>query len=194
MRGSGAEIFTADAMTRPLFEEPMDDIQREDPFSGPQGFMFGGMAQPSLADLADQFFDAGDLILERIKRGDIEDYKVANAALFLFRHAAELTLKAGLGQSAKTHDLSRLADDFVAFVKREHKKDVPSWIVDRLKELATIDPGSTAFRYGMYSGPFAGEMHVHLPRLRAAMRALRVTLIATMAGVSAPRVAHLIAE
>jgi hypothetical protein len=36
-------MFNESAMTRPLFEEPSDEIERVDPFSGPKGFMFGGM-------------------------------------------------------------------------------------------------------------------------------------------------------
>jgi hypothetical protein len=36
--------FTEDAMKRPLFEEPGPHIERADPWSGPQGFLLGGMA------------------------------------------------------------------------------------------------------------------------------------------------------
>lgn len=202
MSGSSAAIFTTDAMTLPLFEEPTEDIQREHPFSGPQGFMFGGMSQPTAAELAEEYFEAGDLILEAVKRGDIEDYKIANAALFLFRHGAELILKGGLGRFPKTHDLSDLADDFAAFVKREHNEDVPDWIVQRLKELASIDNrGATAFRYGEYrdpldkaNPPLYDEVHVRLPRLQAAMKALRIALVLAVARISERRIARLVAK
>jgi hypothetical protein len=35
------EIFTEEAMIGPLFQEP-----REDPWTGPNGFMFGGVRLP----------------------------------------------------------------------------------------------------------------------------------------------------
>lgn len=191
MNDSGGAFFTEEAMTRPLFQEPTPDIEREDPFSGPKGFMYGGMSQATMASLAEEYFDAGDLILEAIKRDDIEDYKLANAALFLFRHAAELILKAGLGQFDRTHDLSRLADAFAAFVKKDHNENVPQWITDRLKELAAIDPGSLAFRYGEYCDPLDkesislnGEIYVDLWHLQAAMKALKAALVPTVTGIS----------
>jgi hypothetical protein len=191
MNHSSAAFFTEDAMTRPIFQEPTPDIEPEDPFSGPKGFMYGGMSQATMASLAEEYFDAGDLILDAIKRDDIEDYKLANAALFLFRHAAELILKAGLGQFDRTHDLSRLADAFAAFVKKEHNEDVPRWIVGRLKELAAIDPGSLAFRYGEYRDPLDnarpslnGEVYVDLRHLQAAMKALKAALVPAVGGIS----------
>jgi hypothetical protein len=191
MRDARATLFTEDAMTKPLFQEPTPDIEREDPFSGPKGFMFGCMSQASMASLAEEYFDAGDLILEAIKRGDMEDYKLANAALFLFRHGAELILKAGLGQFDRTHNLSSLADAFAAFVKQDHKEGVPQWIIDRLKELAAIDPGSLAFRYGEYRDPLDngrpsldGEVYVDLRQLQAAMKALKAALVPAVKGIS----------
>src|SRR6185437_2125993 len=147
-----------------------------------------------MASLAEEYFDAGNLILEAIKRDDIEDYKLANAALFLFRHAAELILKAGLGQFDRTHDLSRLADAFAAFVNKDHKENVPQWIIDRLKELGAIDPGSLAFRYGEYRNPLAkgraslnGEIYVDLSHLQAAMKALKAALVPAVMGISGRR-------
>ena len=66
-------IFTKDAMSRPLFEEPGDHIVRDDPFSGPQGFMVGDEFIPTRIEMAQQYFDAAHMLLESIKRGDWED-------------------------------------------------------------------------------------------------------------------------
>src|SRR5690242_1517597 len=69
-------VFTREAMSRPLFEEPGDHIVREDPVSGPQGFMVGDEFIPTRIEMAQQYFDAAHLLLESIKRGDWEDYKL----------------------------------------------------------------------------------------------------------------------
>jgi len=90
-------IFTREAMSRPLFEEPGDHIVREDPFSGPQGFMIGDEFTPSRLGMAQQYFDAAHMLLETIKRGEWEDYKLVSPALFLYRHSLELLVKGLLG-------------------------------------------------------------------------------------------------
>jgi hypothetical protein len=53
-----------------------------------------------------------------------------------------------MGETAKrTHNLNELVNDFITFARREWDTDVPGWIIARIKELTTIDPASTAFRY-----------------------------------------------
>ena len=84
------QIFTNEAMNRPLFEEPGDQVVRENPFSGPQGFMVGDEFTPTLAEMGQQYFDAAHLLIETIKRGEWEDYKLVSPALFLYRHSLEL--------------------------------------------------------------------------------------------------------
>ncbi len=175
--------FSEDQMYRPLFEEPTDDIERVDAWEGPLGFLVGGMANLSLQQLAEQYFDAAFLLTELIQNHRWEDYRLANPTLFLYRHSIELLLKAALGETAKTHSLDELADDLVAVVKREFDTDVPNWITARIKELAKIDPGSTAFRYSenwdktaRKGIPVDGEFHVDLLHLQRAMDTLKTAL------------------
>jgi hypothetical protein len=52
------EVFTEEAMTRPLFEELTCDHAREDEWSGPHGFAIGGMMQANAASLAEEYFTA----------------------------------------------------------------------------------------------------------------------------------------
>jgi hypothetical protein len=179
-----ADIFTKDAMMRPLFEELAGHHAREDGWSGPHGFALGGMMQVNNASLAEEYFAAANELVEAIKNKRVEDYRIANAALFLYRHSCELILKAALPEPKRTHDLSGLADSFVDMVKKQHGEDVPSWIIKRMKELAAIDPQSTAFRYGDYRAPIDGdgspidfEAYVSLPHLQAAMLALNTALV-----------------
>jgi hypothetical protein len=160
-------IFTEAAITRPLFEEPSDAIERTDPWSGPQGFMIGGMALPTKAEPGQQYFDAATILIQAIQRGECEDYRLANP---------------GLG--IKGHDLRELAGMFESTVKERFGEKVPSWITARLKELAEIDPGSTAFRYGenydrqrKADVSVDGELYVDLGNLQAVMAALNAAFV-----------------
>jgi hypothetical protein len=47
-------MINESARTRPLFEEPSNEIERIDPFSGPKEFMFGGMCSTTKQDLGQQ--------------------------------------------------------------------------------------------------------------------------------------------
>lgn len=189
-----ADIFTNDAMNRPLFEELASHHAREDGWSGPHGFALGGMMQANRASLAEEYFAAANELVEAIKDKRVEDYRVANAALFLYRHSCELILKAALPNPKRTHDLGGLADSFVDMIKTQHGQDVPSWIVRRMKELAAIDPQSTAFRYGDYQAPIDGngspidfEAYISLSHLQAAMLALNTALVETVSEIKMAR-------
>lgn len=178
-----SDVFTDDAKARPLFEEPSEASVREDPWSGPQGFMIGGMSLPTRSELGEQYFDAAYLLLESIKKGQWEDYKLVNPALYLFRHALELQVKVLVGSSARTHDLVALADQLDSKALAQDGARAPPWVVSRLKEFAAIDPGSTSFRYArIYDRTLRrdvdvdGEVYVSLIHLQRAMLALYAAL------------------
>jgi hypothetical protein len=184
------DIFTEEAMTRPLFQEPTDDIMREDPWTGPRGFMFGGMSHPSWRDLAQEYFDAGYLLIECIKRNEWEDYKLGNAALFLFRHSIELSVKDLIGTQPDGHDLVTLADELDRVMVNRHGQQVADWIMARIKEVATIDPASTIVRYpngrgrkGQAHPLSAGEIYVDLHHLQRAMTTLNAALVGSVAEI-----------
>ena len=80
------------------------------------------------------------------------------------------------------------------FVRVRHGKDVPPWIVNRMKELAAIDPNSVAFRYGSYKNPIDGqgsridfEAYVSLSHLQAAMLALNTALVSAVSEITLAR-------
>jgi hypothetical protein len=184
--------FTKEAMTRSLFEPLSAEHERPDEWSGPLGFVIGGMAQPMHqaeldGALAEQYFSAATTLIDSIIDKRVADFEVANAALFLYRHCFELLLKAGLPSKVRKkknhHRLDQLARSY-AYHKKQDGKTVPAWIIRRCEELASIDPDSTAFRYGEYGVPRAAdgseishEIHVDLHHLKAAMRALNVALV-----------------
>jgi hypothetical protein len=189
---NSVDIFTKEAMTRPLFEAFSEEHERQDEWSGPLGFVIGGFARPSMqaerdGALAEQYFNAANALIEAIIDQRVADYQVANAALFLYRHCFELLLKAGLPVNVRAekdiHHLGKLAKSYV-----HHKKlvgeTVPPWVIRRCEELAAVDPGSEAFRYGEYGtpkakdgSPIADEIHIDLHHLKAAMLALNAALV-----------------
>ncbi len=188
------DVFTEEAMTRPLFEELTGDHAREDEWSGPHGFAIGGMMQANTASLSEEYFAAANELVAAIKEKRVADYQIGNAALFLYRHSFELILKAALPASKRTHDLNLLTDSFVEMIKAQYGQDIPYWIIRRMKELAAIDPNSTAFRYGSYGAPINGvgspiepEAYVSLPHLQAAMLALSTALVDAVAEIKMAR-------
>jgi len=183
-------VFSDEQMHRPLFEEPTPAIERRDTRDKPHGFLVGGGANLSRQHLGQQYYDAAHLLVESIKHQDWEGSPLANPVLYLYRHSVELFLKAAMGEAAKTHSLDRLADEFAAFVKKRFDADVPEWIVARMRELGTIDPNSTAFRYSQNYDksarrdvPIGREYHIDLLHLESAMMALNVALVGVIAAV-----------
>jgi len=184
--------LTKDAMTRPLFEPLSEEHERPDEWSGPLGFVIGGFARPVMqaereGALAEQYFEAATALVDAILDKRVADYQVANAALFLYRHSFELLLKAGLPPEVREgkniHHLANLAKSY-AHHKGQEGHVVPPWVIKRCEELAAIDPGSVAFRYGDYGTPTAedgspifDEIHVDLHHLKEAMRALNMVLV-----------------
>jgi hypothetical protein len=184
-------VFTDEQMHRPLFEEPTADIERPDQWSAPLGFLVGGMANQPYQHLEQQYYNAAYQLVESIKRQDVADCEVANPVLYLYRHSIELLLKAIMRDAAKTHSLDTLADEYRIFMKEKFDADCPVWIISRMKELGAIDPNSTAFRYNLTHDrkrkidfPIDGELHVNLHHLQAAMTALNVALVGTIAMIT----------
>jgi hypothetical protein len=77
---------------------------------------------------------------------------------------------------------------------RWNGKEVPAWVILRIKEIARIDPASTAFRYGKTFDPVSktdrpipGEAYVSLPHLQDAMIALNWALASVVGGVFTDR-------
>ncbi|MCI5103891.1 MAG: hypothetical protein MRY60_08950 [Algiphilus sp.] len=136
-------------MTRqPLFRDSGEGDQREDAYSGPFGFLIGGITGFERHELAEQYLTAANLLVESIRKQQVADYEIAYPVLFLYRHALEVLIKFLIGSESNHHRLDALADDLVRFARDKHGERVPSWIVGRLREIARIDPTSEAFRYG----------------------------------------------
>lgn len=165
--------------TQPLFEEPSLAMERDDPWSGPKGFVLGGMALPCKEKLAEEYFRAADLLVELIQNDRCEDYKLVNPVLYLYRHSLELLLKAGLTNEVTGHSLATLADKLKIQIADQPDLADHDWIFCRISEISKHDPGSTAFRYAenkdkstKKSVPVDGEIYISLNHLKESMREL----------------------
>ena len=154
--------------------------------------MIGGMALPTKIELGQQYYEAANLLVEAIKKDELEDYRLANPVLYLYRHWLELALKGLIGTAAHEHDLGQLAAMFESSVQQSTGRPVPRWIVGRLKEVAAIDPNSTAFRYAEVrdkktkrTEPVDGEIYVSLNHLQESMAALNAVFISLAYGPDA---------
>jgi len=166
--------ITSEAINRPLFEEPSPACERIDPWSGPKGFMFGGMCLPTrpYKDTAQQYFDAANLLISDIEQLRAADYTLANPIFFLYRHWLELIVKEIAGP-VHGHNLENLVKKLDLYL-RDQGITLPDWIIARFKEIAEIDPDSTTFRYA--EKYISGEIYVSLPHLKRAMAVLNVVL------------------
>jgi hypothetical protein len=151
--------------------------------------MFGGMALPTKLELGDQYYEAASLLVDAIKRDELEDFRLANPVLYLYRHWLELALKSLIGTGAHGHDLGQLASEFESTMRKATGSILPQWIVRRVKEVAAIDPSSTAFRYAENRDrmtkrdvPVDGEIYVSLNHLREAMEALHMVFVNLASG------------
>lgn len=167
---------------QPLFRDPGEDDQREDAYSGPFGFLIGGLNASERVELAEQYLMAANLLVESIRKQQVADYQIAYPVLFLYRHALEVLIKHLLGRDVSHHRLDALADDLVRFARDQHGEQVPSWIVRRLREIAQIDPTSQAFRYGedryepQQRRPVPYETYVRVSELHDVMNTLYAVL------------------
>lgn len=141
------------------------------------------MFLPTKLEMAQQYLHAANILSETIKRQEQEDFRLANPVLFLYRHALELALKALLRSGSTHHKLDVLGADLKAHVRLKYQQDVPAWILERLNQLAAIDPNSMAFRYAeeKYGGskqfsPVEGEKYVGVAYLQRSMNELFAAL------------------
>jgi hypothetical protein len=166
-------------MWQPLFKEPSDDLEREDEWGEPKGFLVGGWGFYPLRVLAQQYFDAASILVRAVERNQWEDYKLAFPVLYLYRHFLELMLKAVLEDPPRTHDIERLTSEVEAEVQAHFGQPIPAVVKTWLYEFATRDRASTAYRYGEVFEPeskswvsLPGEEHVELQNLRAVMQVI----------------------
>lgn len=169
--------------TKHIFDEPHEGIQREDGWSAPHGFLFGGMGEMSQREIAEQYLKAANQLVEDIRKQRLEDFRISMPVIFLYRHAIELAIKSAT-PDLWGHNMNVFSEEFTLHVSTKYNENVPSWISEILGEIANIDPKSTSFRYGEKSSkpnqpaePLGGEHYIGLNQLELWMNRLYSALM-----------------
>jgi hypothetical protein len=161
-----------DPYHHPLFWVPDTEFERHDEWSLPKSFCFGDMdilEERNLECIAENYFQCGDLLIQRIYQNDIQDFVAQFPILYLFRHAFEVKLKQIIevqsGEKAPNeHSLHKLMNQVAG---------LEAWAKKRLQELGNVDPSSELLRYGGVGSNASDYLGTDLRFFREAMYALR---------------------
>jgi hypothetical protein len=128
----------------PFFVDPPENIDE----TWKHGVLFCGLAQ--FGDqfyLANSYKLAGDGLIDLALEKE-EAWSLFCPAVFNYRHATELYLKAITGCQEQTHNLNVLLEKFEKLILDEYKEVCPDWFKNVIFTFDTFDPGGTTFRYG----------------------------------------------
>jgi len=120
------------------------------------------------AGIARQYRAAADLILSHSVKNDTV-WEVVLPALFLYRHAIEIRLKAIVRPTKMSHNLVELARNLDGRLSKKLSASLPVELLDRIAELEAVDPRADAFRFtaDTKNKPhFLNEVWVQLAYLR----------------------------
>ena len=136
---SGADSID---LTRPIFEEPPDDLGQQEFHFGTLILSLGGLEG---LEVARAFAEAGDRLIEAAAIKN-ESWEAACPILFSYRHALELYLKVLLPLAPRNHKLAKLAQLLEPQLQGYQASHV-TWLLARVAEFDRVDPSSTVFRY-----------------------------------------------
>lgn len=154
-------------MSRPIFEEPPDDMPER---AGALIINWAGEAGMSAPEVRDAFQTAAERLLDAaIVRG--EHWEALYPILFCYRHALEVALKAALPATTHGHSLPDLWDNLRPGLVGRMPPDQITWLDERIAEFIHVDPRSTAFRYHDAVPPGRDtELWVDFHHLKVTMR------------------------
>ncbi len=128
----------------PIFIDVPENIDE----SWKHGVVLTGLSQ--FADtfyLANSYKIAGDKLIDSALENE-DGYKLYCPAIYNYRHATELYLKAITNHNIQTHNLVPLFDRFKKLLSTDYNTIIPQWFQDIIHVFNDFDPGGTAFRYG----------------------------------------------
>lgn len=112
------------------------------------GVLFGGLSEfGDTFYLANSYKLAGDRLVD-IALENEEPWALFCPAVYNYRHATELYIKATFGSSKQTHNLKVLFEKFEKSIKENYDQDCPDWLKNIIQTFDRFDPYGTAFRYG----------------------------------------------
>lgn len=127
----------------PIFREMPEDID-----GSWRGVVFSGEFELSdLFETANSFKLAGDKLVG-IAHENLEERELFQPAIYNYRHAIELYIKAVSGIE-KTHDFTRLRERLNRILREKFHAVIPPWLDNIIEAFNYTDPESTAFRYGI---------------------------------------------
>ena len=127
---------------------------------------------------------AGDVLLERIAAGSVEESNLFYPALFCYRQSLELFLKTTLGRFGKraknTHNLKSLWEAFLEMCKERGQEQADGLAAAEklVLEMHEADQRSDAFRFptDASGAPFAfGDRRLDMGRLTETIQGLRTS-------------------
>jgi hypothetical protein len=111
------------------------------------GSYIGGMAGAyEDAGIASNYMAAAEWLVERAIANE-QVHEVVLPVLFLYRHAIELRLKFAVRPSKPSHDIPALVAALNEMLVAACGSDLAPPVSERIREIATIDPGADAFRF-----------------------------------------------
>lgn len=137
----------------PIFQEIPQGLDE----TWTHGALVGGLLWlTEQADIARSYQCAADALIEKALEERLS-WEVIYPALFLYRHALEITLKALFPDTAKTHQLDGLIERACESVGKLLSAPEADWVRDRLLEFKEVDHRSTAFRYAIDENGLNGK-------------------------------------
>lgn len=130
-------------MTRPIFEEPSDDMALR---AGALLVNWNGNAGVAAQEVSTAFRVAAERLLDAALATS-ETWEAAYPILFCYRHGLEVSLKSLVPGSPRQHGLGELWAALLPRLAGQYPAGQLAWLSDRIAEFEQVDPRSTAFRY-----------------------------------------------
>jgi hypothetical protein len=156
-------------MTRPIFEEPPDDMALR---AGTLLINWNGNTGIAAPEVSSAFRVAAERLVDAALANN-DGWEAAHPILFCYRHGLELSLKAMMAGAPRQHGLTALWVSLQPRLATKSPSHQLVWIGDRIAEFEQIDPHSTAFRYADAAHAHrAAELWVDFHHLKASAATL----------------------
>ncbi|WP_160121325.1 hypothetical protein [Rhodovarius lipocyclicus] len=130
-------------MTRPIFEEPPEDMALR---SGAILVNWNDNAGVAAPEVSSAFRVAAERLLDAALANN-ETWEAAYPILFCYRHGLEISLKSLVPGAPQKHGLGELWAALLPRLAGQYPAGQLAWLSDRIAEFEHVDPRSTAFRY-----------------------------------------------
>ena len=158
------------------FEQPYSELATQatpifrdfsEELIGGKVWVIGGTAEYSdILTLAESYKKAADLLVDTAIKDDT-NREIIYPAIYNYRHATELYLKALSPINKETHDLLKLYGKVKEILKQEFDTIPPKWFENIIIAFNDFDPYGTTFRYGIPLGK--DEMFIDLIHIKKVM-------------------------